>query len=178
MNTVFAGTRMNATTMAVSTASTTVTCLACLVASVVGGMHLWRTYQTNTIVAADDIEFETVRDAIAAEINGMTIDEGRAHIRRTRPWIQIRDVALKTKDEIIATKIGWPRVAWALRFVADASSTQLLGRAPQLLETPSFVVVTPGPAAKPKPDTRPIVAFIVIHNEGGGKGRTETKFFS
>lgn len=68
-------------TLAVSTASTTVLCLACLGASVYASMTLWRAYRA--------AERTAVSDAIASEIRGMTVEAARAHLRSTRPWLTV-----------------------------------------------------------------------------------------
>ncbi len=95
------------TSIAVSTASTTVLSMVCVVACIWGGRWLWRAYRDR----ADANARTELSDAIASEIRGMTTAEATAHLRRTRPWMEVNN------PYEMSDKMGRPPREWTVRLI-------------------------------------------------------------
>lgn len=108
-------------------------------------------------------DFDTVRDAIAREIRGMTMDRAHAHIRVTRPWMRFQGSAfLLDNGDIVNSKIGYLPAPWAIQLVPKRGEET--SPRPQLRDTNAFLTALPNQPltpSKPKPDTRPVVAFLL-----------------
>jgi hypothetical protein len=146
------------------------TVLVLVVSSVLLGLQMVK--RTGDQADADDAvqtAFDTVRDAIAREIRGMTMDRAHAHIRATRPWVRVHASAvLLDNGDIAMNRIGYPPAPWAIQLVPTREAQETSPR-PQLLNTNAFLTALPNqPLKQGTKDTRRVVAFLLHQNYGMG----------